>query len=349
MRVLHVDTAREWRGGQTQLLHLVRGAPDQAVALPPDAPLRPALEEAGVSVFPVDFQGVWRGTAALRRAAGAAGAELVAAQTSHGHGHAVLARTGLPVVVHRRLDFAPGRDPLTRLKYRLPQGYVAVSTAVARILEQAGVPSERIAVVHDGVDPAPLLHPRGLREVTRHRLGLPADAPLVGAVGALVLHKGHRHLVEAMVGLEAHLVIAGEGPLRADLEAQIQRLGLQDRVLLVGRVEDVPALIEALDLFAHPSVEEGMGQAVVEAMLAGVPVVATSAGGLVDVVEDGISGVLVAPGRAGALTRAISAGLRGPGAAKRRATVARERALSRFSVERMVGETLAAYARLGAR
>src|SRR5690606_30908804 len=84
-RVLHVDTAREWRGGQTQLLHLAASGPPCAVALPPDAPLRPALEARGVPVFPIEARGGWWGAGALADAARRYGADLIAAHTSHAH------------------------------------------------------------------------------------------------------------------------------------------------------------------------------------------------------------------------------------------------------------------------
>ena len=149
MRVLHVDTAREWRGGQTQLLHLARSMADCAVALPPDAPLRPALEQAGVRVLPVAFRGPFRGGRALAAAVRTFRADLVAAHTSHAHGHAVAVGTR-PVVVHRRLDFAPGWG--SRAKYRRATRFVAVSAAVGAVLERSGVEPGRIDVVLDGAD-----------------------------------------------------------------------------------------------------------------------------------------------------------------------------------------------------
>jgi glycosyltransferase involved in cell wall biosynthesis len=325
--ILHVDTGREWRGGQTQLLHLVRAAGGE-VALPPDALLRPALEAAGVPVHPIAFGGVWRGTLPLARLLRARPPELVAAHTSHAHGHAILAGR-VPVVVHRRVDFVPGADPVTRWKYGSPAGFVAVSRAVARLLERF-VPADRIAVVPDGVDRVDLPD----RVAARRELDLP-DGPIVGAVGALVPHKGHIHLVRAMAGLDALLVIAGEGPERPRLEGP--------RVRLPGRVH-APTLLAAIDVLVHPSVGEGMGQVVVEAMLAGVPVVCTSAGGLPEVVEAGRTGLVVPPGDDRALAAAIRQVLADPEGARIRAEAGRE-AARRFSVAAMVEGTLAAYAR----
>lgn len=332
LRVLHVDTAREWRGGQTQLLYLASAGPPCAVALPPDAPLRPALEARGVEVLPVDFRGAWWGSTALRRAARDHGADLLAAHTSHAHGHAL--RAGLPVVVHRRVDFPP--SPVSRRKYARPLGYVAVSGAVREVLAGAGVPRDRVAVVHDAVEPTEgVMDPVGLRD----ELGWPRDARVLLALGALVDHKGHRWLVEAMHRLpDAHLLVAGEGPLRRTLEALAAPLGR--RVRWVGRRSDVPRLLRSVDLLVHPSTGEGMGQAVVEALLAGLPVVASAVGGLPEVVRD--LGWLVPPRDPAALACAIRRALADP-EARRRVEAARDVLRWRHGVPRLVERTHAAY------
>lgn len=345
MRVLHVDTAREWRGGQTQLLHLVRGSGD-AVALPADAPLRPALEAAGVEVLPVAFGGSVRGTAALSGVLRRWKPDLVAAHTAHAHTHAAL--LGARHVVHRRVDFAPGGAPWSRWKRGRAAGWVAVSDAVAGVLTRAGVAADRVVVVRDGVDPAPFeaIGPDA-RARARAALGIPLDAPVIGAVGALVPHKGHRHLIEAAAWIDNQrkdvwVVIVGEGPEREALQALATQWTIAPRVRLVGARDDVPQLLAAFDLFVHPSVEEGLGQAVIEAMLAGVPVVASQAGGIPELIDDLHTGLLVRAGDGEALARAIIAALRGRDRAAARAEAARERARM-FSVAAMVAGTRAAY------
>lgn len=339
MRVLHVDTGREWRGGQTQMLHVVRASPEVAVALPPDAPARAAIEQSGAIVFPIPFRGRWRGTRALRAAIEAFRPDVVAAQTSHAHAHAVRARDLAPVVVHRRVDFVIASDPIARRTYAEAAGFVAVSGAVAAILGRAGVPRARVVVVPDGVRHEA---PRRGREAVRAALGVPDQAPLIVAVGALVGHKAHRVLVEAARDLPGAIVlIAGEGPLRGALEQQIRASGAPVRLL--GQRDDVPDLLGAADVFCHCSDEEGMGQAVVEAMFAGLPVVATAAGGVPEVVTDGATGWLVPVGDARALAGALSRATSDRAEATRRAYAAGVTAHDRFSVPQMVADTLAAY------
>ena len=323
-----MDTAREWRGGQRQTLLLVEGLRALGhrvhVAAPPGGALAVHL---GGDVLPLPAGADPRLPFVLRRLAGRLGPHVVAAQTPHAHGAAALA--GLEPVVHRRVDFAVGRGPGGRWKVAHGRLFVAVSEAVRRVLIAGGVEEARIRVVADGVRPLEPAPPDP---------SLAGSGPLVGAVGALVAHKGHRILVDALARLPGvRLAIAGGGPLRRDLEARIRELGLEDRVVLLGPRPDVASVLAALDLLVHPSLEEGMGQAVVEAMGLGVPVLVTRAGGLPEVVGPDVA--TVPPGDPDALAAAIRDRLANPGDTG----AARRRALEVFSVERMVAGTLAAY------
>jgi len=326
--VLQVDSATEWRGGQVQLALLMEGLEARGCELSlAAAPQGELARRSGCAVLPIPAGASLRGAWALRSHIQRLQPDVVAAQTSHAHSLCVLA--GVRPVVHRRVDFAVGGSPWGRWKYGRAGLYIAVSQGVARVLDVGGVPRERIRVVHDGVRPFPPTEPAA---------DLAGVGPLVGALGALVDHKAHWVLVEAMALLpDVHCVIAGEGPCRDDLERRIERLGLQPRVTLLGQRDDPAAVMAALGLLVHPSIEEGMGQVVVEAMAAGLGVVVSDAGGLPEVVGD-----LQTPVPAGdpaALARALRARLDEPGDPG----PARERARELFSVETMVDGTLAAY------
>ena len=182
--------------------------------------------------------------------------------------------------------------------------HVAVSRHVAsRLRERFGVPDERIAVIPNAVAtgaPAPF------DEELRRSLGAADGMPLVLTTARLEPQKGLPHLLDAaMMVPDASFVVAGEGPDRAALEARIAALGLAGRVRLLGHRDDVRQLLAVADLFVLPSLNEGLPLSVLEAMGAGVPVVATSAGGTAEIVRDGVTGVLVPPGDAGALADAI--------------------------------------------
>lgn len=288
MKILHVDTHRGWRGGQRQLQLLVRGLAARGHRQELVGP----VERHGLRTWPL-----WRLMAAAR------GKDLVAAHTSQAHQLCVLA--GLRPVVHRRVDFPVSGG----WKYRRALGYICVSRAVHQILDQP-----RSVVVYDGVE--------ALAPAPSAELG---SGPVVLAVGALVDHKDHATLAEAARGLDARVVVAGEGPLRPE--------GLE----YLGQRDDIAALHARAQVFVHSSKLEGLGQAVIEAMLSGLPVVATRAGGVPEVVGD--AGLLVPTEDPEALRRALQRALEGDHP-PRHLSVDQARG---FGVDRMVEGTEAAY------
>ena len=172
------------------------------------------------------------------------------------------------------------------------------------------------------------------------RPALRSDRPLVGNVARLAPQKDHRTLIEAArLVPEAEFVIAGDGELRAELE----RLAEGSNVRLLGARDDVPEVLASLDVFAFPSLFEGLCLAVIEAQAAGVPVVATPVGGIRETVVDGETGLVVPAGDPSALAAAIRRLLEDRPAAEAMAAEAKRRVRERFSVERMIEETLRLY------
>jgi glycosyltransferase involved in cell wall biosynthesis len=183
--------------------------------------------------------------------------------------------------------------------------YLAVSREIAAELTgKLGWPQEKVEVVYNAVDVerAAVVAPPGLRE----QLGGSETRPLVLTPARLNSQKGHRVLLEAIGEVpDALFLLAGDGPERASLEAEAERLGVAERVRFLGRREDVPQLLAACDVFALPSLYEGSSLAVLEAMAAGIPIVSSAIGGTDELIEDGRSGLLVAPGDAEALAGAL--------------------------------------------
>jgi glycosyltransferase involved in cell wall biosynthesis len=165
-----------------------------------------------------------------------------------------------------------------------------------------GVPRERMTVVHNGVDLPAFREAASRREDTRDRLGL--EGLTVLYVGRLVPHKGVGDLVEAMAGVDAELLVVGDGPSRAELEARARRLGV--KATFTGFIDhgEVPAHYAAADVVCYPSLYEPLGNVVLESMAAGRPIVATDAGGMGEVYEPG-TGALVPPGDAAAIHDAL--------------------------------------------
>ena len=169
----------------------------------------------------------------------------------------------------------------------------------------------------------------------------PIDAVVVGSVGWLTPVKGHRFLIQAIARLKPahprlHLVIVAGGGSSDRLSRLAVELGVDDSVTFLGERSDVPECLAAMHLFVLPSLNEGMGRALVEAMAAGLPVVATRVGGVPAIVEDGRTGLLVPPGDAAALAAAIDELLRRPEWAKELGTAAQQSIGERFGIPAMV-------------
>ena len=359
MRSLHIDTARSWRGGQNQVLLTVNGLAeaghDATLLAHESGELRRRAGEGmrflGFSPrSEFDIQAGWMLSGILKdrepdvvHAHDPMAVSLVAmAMQMRG------AAAAKPLVVaSRRVDFHLKHHAFSRWKYGHVDVFIAVSRAIAQILEQDGIAANRIEVVHDGVnlgyiDKQPVVDAHAA-------FWLPHGAPLIGNVAALAPHKGQRHLIDAMHLVvrempDARLVILGDGELRDTLQQQIADLGLERHVTLTGFRQDALGLIRSLDLFVTSSITEGLGSSTLEAMASGRAVVGTSVGGIPEVVEDEVTGLLVPPRDPEALATAMVRLLRDPAVRDQMGTAGRARVVSEFSVEALVQKTVKVYA-----
>jgi glycosyltransferase involved in cell wall biosynthesis len=293
MRVLHVITGLGVGGAEHQLrLLLPRLAADcSVVTLTNPGPVAAAIRAAGVAVQDLAMRGnrdpaavarlarlirtgrfdvvhthLYRACVYGRLAARLAGVRAVVA-TEHSLGDGII--EGRPTTT--------GVRALYLASERLGRVTVAVSEAVRRRLVAWGVPDRRIAVIPNGIDRAELRHDPALRRSARARLGIPADAAVVGGIGRLAPTKRFDVLVRAVAALPGTtLLLAGDGPARADLAALARELGAADRVVFAGGLPHARAALCAIDVFASPSPQETFGMAVIEALASGLPVVYVS-------------------------------------------------------------------------
>jgi glycosyltransferase involved in cell wall biosynthesis len=169
---------------------------------------------------------------------------------------------------------------------------------------------DKFDVIHSGVDLDKFLRVTADPLQIKKRLGVPAHVPIVGTIGRLTRVKGHRYLIEAAQDVlkeypEACFLFLGDGELLQELHSLATERGIGDRVIFLGWRPDVADILSIFDIFVFPSLNEGMGKAVVEAMALGKPVIASRVGGLVDLVHEGRNGILVPPADAGALACGI--------------------------------------------
>ena len=342
MKVVHVARGRDWRGGERQVLRLMLSFAqetglEQSLFTAADCPLARAAVAAGLEVHPA----IWRAGADPRALVGlhrllrrTEPPRLLHAHDSHALLLAHLAGRWdqLPVIATRRSANVPGRyGPWPRATR-----VIAISTAVVQTLRAGGVPADRISVIPSTVPVAPLAAESGARA---------GNGPIV-AIGALTTEKGHDVLLAALPIIlrrvpSARLVIAGAGPARSALVRQAAALGITDRVELAGAVDDILALLRRAAVLAHPSRREALGTAVLEAMAASVPVVASRTGGLIELLDGG-AGLLVEPDDPEALAAALLTVLLDPEAAARRAATARAR-VSAYDGAGMTGRVIQVY------
>jgi glycosyltransferase involved in cell wall biosynthesis len=254
---------------------------------------------------------------------------------------ATLGRVPAVVATHQLfLDVAGRRAWLaSRLVWRSVDRHIAVSESVSRSLrEKMHVDARTITVVPNGVP---------LDAATDGSVAGRNTPPMVVTTAQLRAHKGHEYLLRAAQELpDVRFLLAGEGPEREPLQALARSLGVDDRVEFLGFRPDVRELVRQCDLFVLPSLDEGLPLSVLEAMMAGKPVVATRAGGTDEAVLDGVTGIVVEPRDVGGLAAAIRAVLDDPALATRMGAAGRARAEEKFSSAAMGDAVLRVYAEL---
>lgn len=321
LRILHVDSERPWRGGERQVLELMRRqratGDDPHLAAPRESAIAQRVAAEGFPLHPSPMRGTWdlRSVVSLARLHRALRPDVVHWHAARAHAlgaAASLLAPGPARILSRRVDFPVRGSAGSRTLYALPiERIIAISEGVRDALVQSGVAPERIRVVPSGIDLAPFEAPFD-RDEARRRLGLAEGEVLVLQVAALAPHKSQTDFLNAAAGVGAshpglRFWIAGEGPLRSKLEAEHRALGLGERFRFLGFRGDVTDLLRAADIFCISSYLEGLGTSILDAMAAGLPVVATRVGGIPEVVADEETGLLVAARDPAALGRAIGA------------------------------------------
>ncbi|HTN83937.1 MAG TPA: glycosyltransferase [Sorangium sp.] len=327
-----------------------------AIAEDPDGPRAEQLRRRGVEVHLVPKGPGFDRTLTARLAAlfAARGVGLV-----HSHNHLSLiyaAPAGwlhrVPVIhtKHGVSQDMQGRRWLRSAASAFVDAHVAVSQPTAAVvLGRREVDPPKLHVVANGIDLSRFAPDPAARARVRAELAIPQDAWVVGSVGRLSPVKNHALLVRAAamsLPRSGRLLLVGDGPERGRLVALARELGLSERVVFAGERHDIPALLAALDVFALPSLSEGLPLALLEAMAAALPAVATDVGGVATALVDGETGFLVPSGKVAALAARLSDLRADPGRAAQMGRRGRAIALRRYSAARMAERYMDLYALL---
>lgn len=304
---MHVSTPKSWRGGEQQLAYLyeelntlgiaqhilcARGSKMEAYCKQNNYPHTTQHKRSAVSsLFAKAVKQVCRQT----------GANIIHTHDSHAHTFAVMSASlygnKVPIVVSRRVDFPVSSSPLSRLKYnhKSVKRIICVSDCIKEITAPSIRNSEVLTTVHSGIDVNKFGHQNTGK--LRSEYGIAEDVLLIGNIAALAPHKDYHTFVETVVrlnasGINAKYLIIGEGDERSAIEHQLDETGLTDRVVMTGFRKDIPEILPELDVFLITSETEGLGTSILDAMACRVPVVATRAGGIPEVVIHEQTGLL---------------------------------------------------------
>ena len=299
----------------------------------------------------VDLSAAWR----LSRVIKQMPPEIIHAHDPHAVAMAstalsIVSPTPKPALITSRRIVSPmARNSFSRWKYSQIDCFIANSIAIRDRLVSEGIPRPKITIVSEGVDVERIVRMPAAN--VHAEFYLPTHAPIVGNVGALVPHKGHHHLIDAAALVvrevpDARFVIVGDGELREALERQIREKHLERHVFLAGFRADVLELTKGFDVFVVSSVTEGMSAALIDAMAASKPAVAADAGAIAEVLVDGETGYLVPPRDHAAMAARIVALLKDSALRTWMGKAGLARVRAKFTVERMVEEIAAVYARL---
>ena len=351
MRIVHTEASMGWGGQEIRVLDEIegmRGRGHDVTLIAPETSR--IMSEARRRSIPIAALPIGRkrlsGLLAMRRWLAANRVDVVNAHSSTDSWLAALACASLrhaPALVRTRHVSVPvGRDPGTRWLYTRATAHIATTGENLRdaLVRDSGIPPERVTSVPTGID-ASRFKP-GDRAAARATLGLPADWTLIGIVATLRSWKGHRFLFEAIASLLAArdrigLVVVGDGPQRDSLQSLADTLDIKSRLFMPGNQSDVLPWLRALDIFALPSYAyEGVPQALVQAMLCGLPCVTTSIGAIPEAAVEGETAVVVKTQDAEDLARGIDLLIGDATLRVRLGAAARRRCEERFGYEAML-------------
>jgi glycosyltransferase involved in cell wall biosynthesis len=349
LRIVHTEASVGWGGQEIRILTeaegMIRRGHPVTLLCPKEARI---YEEALLRKLPVVALPIGRkniaGLRALTRWLRANPVDVLNMHSSTDSWLAALAALALanppPLVRTRHISAPIPRNWPTRWLYTRATARIVTTGEALRqeLIVRNRFPGERIVSIPTGIDTGRFVP--GDRTAARARLGLAPQGLIVGIVATLRSWKGHRYLLEAFAGLEdrnTRLLIVGDGPMRETLAGLVEALNLRERVIMPGNQRDVLPWLQAMDVFALPSyANEGVPQAILQAMACGLPVISTTVGGIAEAVRDGATGLLIEPHSAEKLRAVLQTLLHDESLRQRLGAAAADHAHASFGSERML-------------
>jgi len=307
MKILHLSSALTWRGGEQQLNYLCEELQKdniaQLVACPHNSELFERLKGSQIKTYPYKKLSGLNILFALnlKKLCKKEGVSIIHVHDSHAHTAAYLAAlmgNKVPLVVSRRVDFVVGNSILSKNKYKHKSisRIICVSDAIKNIMIETTGHSDKICTVHSGIDTLrfPFTQKTGR---LYNLLNIDSTSLLIGNTSALADHKDYFTFIDVAHEVlktlpHARFIIIGEGLLKEEIKGYINKLGLQKQISMIGFRGDIPELLPDFDVFLITSKTEGLGTSILDAFACRVPVVATNAGGIPEIVKHNETGLL---------------------------------------------------------
>lgn len=309
MNILHLSTAYTWRGGEQQIAYLMHALQTYsnvqqhlvctAASEMEKYCLQHQLSHTAIrKVSPFNLYFAYR----LKKICQAKSIDMVHLHDPHAHNLAVLSadffKNKTPLVLSRRVDFRVRDNRFSLYKYNHPQieRILCVSDAIRHIMQPAIKDTQKLVTLHSGID-LNRFKQQSPKGILKKNYQVPDQKLLIGNVAALAPHKDYPTFIQTAAlllkkGVAAHFFIIGEGKERAMIEAYIAEKQLQEHITLTGFRNDIESILPELDIFLITSETEGLGTSILDAFACRVPVVATKAGGIVELVEHEETGLL---------------------------------------------------------
>jgi glycosyltransferase involved in cell wall biosynthesis len=353
LHIVHTEASHGWGGQEIRILTEAEGmlARGHRVTLlvSPSAQIFPAAKARGIPIEAMPFERKsLRGVLAMRRWLKQNACDVINTHSSTDSWLVALAQIGsgqrVPVVRTRHVSVKVSDSWTTRWLYGKASDRVVTTGERLRkeLIAGLSLVPEHVVSIPTGIDLQRYSRAAARpRAAMRSELGIPQDALVIGIAATLRSWKGHDYLLQAFAEMadtfpSAHLLIAGNGPRREHLRERITASGLPERIHLIGHREDIPDVLGAMDVFALPSyANEGVPQAIMQAMAMELPVVSTTVGAIDEAVEDGITGYLVEPKSVERLKEQLANLLASEELRHKMGAAARKRAESCFSLDVM--------------
>lgn len=356
MKILHLSSERGWRGGEQQVAYLIeelnRLGVENIVACRDNSSFANRCKSNGWPYHSLAFRSsldlstAW----AIKKICRKENVDLIHIHSGKSHGIAVLSATlgnATPLVLSRRVDFSIRRNRMTKWKYNHPQIFriISISRAIDRMVRTAIRRPEKCTTVYSGIDINRFSHATGYLRKTYQ---IPSSTMLIGNTSALADHKDYSTFIKTAkilnrAGFKGKFFIIGDGPLRASIYRDIVQRQLQNDVIMTGFLENISEVLPELDIFLMTSKTEGLGTSVLDAFACRVPVVATRAGGIPEMVIHEKTGMLADIGDTATLAKYVKFLADQPNIRKQLVEGAYEHLLYHFTREKMARGTLDVY------